>query len=94
MYEITSAESITSWFARLITKLDIPSVNELDEMRSFHSFRHTFISNIRNNHSFDLALLQQVVGHELSKGGITDKYTHNSADLKRLAEVVNAFFIH
>ncbi|MEQ3442895.1 DUF3258 domain-containing protein [Pseudoalteromonas sp. BZP1] len=93
LYEITSAESITSWFARLITKLDIASVNELDEMRSFHSFRHTFISNIRNNHSFDLALLQQVVGHELSKGGITDKYTHKSADLKRLAEVVNAFFI-
>lgn len=91
LYEITSAESITSWFARLITKLDIPSVNELDEMRSFHSFRHTFISNIRNNHSFDLALLQQVVGHELSNGGITDKYTHKSADLRRLAEVVNSF---
>ena len=93
LYEITSAESITSWFARLITKLDIPSVNELDEMRSFHSFRHTFISNIRNNHSFDLALLQQVVGHELSKGGITDKYTHKSADLTRLAEVVNSYLI-
>lgn len=93
LYEISSAESITSWFARLITKLDIPSVNELDEMRSFHSFRHTFISNIRNNHSFDLALLQQVVGHELSKGGITDKYTHKSTDLKRLAEVVSGFHI-
>ncbi|MEI8641378.1 hypothetical protein P4S68_11025 [Pseudoalteromonas sp. Hal099] len=88
---ITSAESITSWFARLITKLDIASVNELDEMRSFHSFSHTFISNIRNNHSFDLALLQQVVGHELFKGGITDEYTHKSANLKRLAEVVDVF---
>lgn len=93
LYEISSAESITSWFARLITKLDIPSVNELDEMRSFHSFRHTFISNIRNNHSFDLALLQQVVGHELSKGGITDKYTHKSTDLKRLKVVVDSFLI-
>jgi len=38
--------------------------------------------------------LQQVVGHELSKGGITDKYTHKSADLRRLNEVVNAFFIN
>lgn len=94
MYEITSVESITSWFARLIIKLDILSVNELDEMCSFHNFRHTFISNIRNNHSFDLALLQQVVGHEISKGGITDKYTHKSASLIRLADVVNSFEIN
>lgn len=91
MYEITSVESITSWFARLLTKLEITSVNELDEMRSFHSFRHTFISNIRNNHSLDLALLQQIVGHELSKGGITDKYTHGGASLDRLAKVVNSY---
>ncbi len=91
LYEITSAESITSWFGRLVVELEIPSVNELDELRSYHSFRHTFISNIRNNHSFDLSLIQQVVGHEISKGGITDKYTHGGASLNRLAEVVNSF---
>ena len=33
----------------------------------------------------------QIVGHELSKGGITDKYTYGGASLKRLAEVVNSF---
>ena len=91
LYEMTSAESITSWFGRLVVDLEIPSVNELDELPSYHSFRHTFISNIRNNHSFDLSLIQQVVGHELSKGGITDKYTHGGASLDRLREVVNAF---
>lgn len=58
---------------------------------AIHSFRHTFISNIRNNHAFDLLLLQQIVGHELSKGGITDKYTHGGTSVKRLDEVVNAF---
>ena len=93
LYEITSAESITSWFGRLVVELEIPSVNELDELRSYHSFRHTFISNIRNNHSFDLSLIQQVVGHEISKGGITDKYTHGGASLKRLVEVVDSLFI-
>lgn len=91
LYEITSAESITSWFGRLVVELEIPSVNELDELRSYHSFRHTFISNIRNNHSFDLSLIQQVVGHELSKGGITDTYTHGGANLRRLADVINSF---
>ncbi|MDC9529178.1 DUF3258 domain-containing protein [Pseudoalteromonas sp. Angola-7] len=93
LYEITSAESITSWFGRLVVELEIPSVNELDELRSYHSFRHTFISNIRNNHAFDLSLIQQIVGHELSKGGITDKYTHGGASLTRLDDVVNAFFL-
>ena len=91
LYEITSAESITSWFGRLVVELEIPSVNELDELRSYHSFRHTFISNIRNNHTFDLSLIQQIVGHELSKGGITDKYTHGGASLKRLNEVVMSY---
>lgn len=91
LYEITSAESITSWFGRLVVELEIPSVNELDELRSYHSFRHTFISNIRNNHYFDLSLIQQVVGHEISKGGITDKYTHGGASLRRLLEVVDSF---
>ncbi|MBB1429472.1 DUF3258 domain-containing protein [Pseudoalteromonas sp. SG43-4] len=91
LYEITSAESITSWFGRLVVALEIPSVNELDELRSYHSFRHTFISNIRNNHMFDLSLIQKVVGHELSKGGITDTYTHGGVDLKRLQVVVNCY---
>ena len=66
-------------------------MNELDELRSYHSFRHTFISNILNNHSFDLSLIQQIVGHELSKGGVTDKYTHGGASLRRLANVINSF---
>ncbi len=77
----------------MVVELEIPSVNELDELRSYHSFRHTFISNIRNNHSFDLSLIQQIVGHELSKGGITDKYTHGGASLKRLSDVIGAFKI-
>jgi len=68
-------------------------MSELDELRSFHSLRHTFISYVRNNANFDVALLQQVVGHEISKAGITDNYTHNTASVKRLAEVVNCYVV-
>lgn len=58
---------------------------------AIYSFRHTFISSIRNNHAFDLSLIQQIVGHEISKGGITDKYTHGGASLKRLNKVVMSY---
>lgn len=86
---ITSAENITRWFAKVVEQLSTPTTNEVGDMRSFHSFRHTFITKIRTEGKFDLALLQQIVGHEISKAGITDNYTHSSASIKRLAEVVD-----
>ena len=91
--ELTNVEVITAWFSRALESLNIESMSELDELRSFHSLRHTFISYVRNNANFDVALLQQVVGHEISKAGITDNYTHNTASVKRLAEVVNCYVV-
>jgi integrase len=90
---ITSAENITRWFAKVVEQLSIPTTNEVGDMRSFHSFRHTFITKIRTEGKFDLALLQQIVGHEISKAGITDNYTHSSASIKRLAIVIDTFSI-
>ena len=55
------------------------------------SITEPFISNIRNQGQFDVVLLQQIVGHEISKAGTTDKYTHRTEDLNRLLEVVNSF---
>ncbi len=91
---VDNRNSITAWFGRIMAKLGIESANELSHTRSFHSFRHSFISKIRNESpSLDLHLLQQVVGHELSRGGITDNYTHRTAPLKQLQRVVNMYLI-
>jgi integrase len=91
--EITNAETITRWFAKVVEQLDISTTNEIGDMRSFHSFRHTFITKIRTEGKFDLSLLQQIVGHEISKAGITDNYTHGGASIARLANVVDTFSV-
>jgi len=51
-------------------------VNDIGERMVLHSLRHTFITKARStgvNHT----LLQQVVGHEKTGAGITDRYTHD-----------------
>ena len=48
-FEVTNYEVVTAWFARQMQKLDIASTNELNHIRSFHSFRHTFIIKLMNN---------------------------------------------
>lgn len=51
------------------------SVSDVGERIVLHSLRHTFITKARStgvNHT----LLQQVVGHEKTGAGITDRYTH------------------
>mgnify|MGYP001286906281 CR=1 FL=1 len=89
---VGNRNSITAWFGRVMAKLDIEPENELSHTRSFHSLRHSFITKIRNESpSLDLHLLQQVVGHELSKGGITDNYTHSTAPIGKLYEVIKGF---
>ncbi|ABG39253.1 phage integrase [Paraglaciecola sp. T6c] len=88
---ISSPETITRWFARVVEQLSIKTINEVGDMRSFHSFRHTFITKIRTEGEFDLSLLQQIVGHGISKAGITDKYTHGGASIARLGNVIDTF---
>ena len=87
---IDNRNTITSWFGRLMSQLDISSKTELNHIRSFHSFRHSFITKIRNE-SIDLYILQQIVGHELSNGGITDNYSHQTAAVNRLSKVIEKF---
>ena len=41
-----------------------------------HSLRHTFITKARAA-GVATGLIQQVVGHEKSGAGITDRYTHS-----------------
>jgi integrase len=90
-YEVTNREVITVWFARHTQKLGIASTNELNHIRSFHSFRHTFITKLMNNKEVQINLLQQVVGHEISSFGITGNYTHKATELEGLLGVVDLF---
>ena len=87
---IDNRNTITSWFGRLMSQLEISSITELNHIRSFHSFRHSFITKIRNEsrENLDLYILQQIVGHELSNGGITDNYSHQAAPIIKLRRVV------
>jgi len=50
--------------------------NDLGERIVFHSTRHTFITKARSKGA-STPLVQQVVGHEKSGAGITDRYTHS-----------------
>lgn len=88
--ELASSEAVTRWFARQMVKVGVSTENELGHVRSYHSFRHSFISTVRNN-GVPVNLVQQVVGHELSKSGITDNYTHKTTELEKLLCVVDAF---
>lgn len=92
---IDNRNTITSWFGRLMSQLDIDSKTELNHIRSFHSFRHSFITKIRNEsrENLDLYILQQIVGHELSNGGITDSYSHQAASIIKLGRVVEELVI-
>lgn len=85
---VNNREVVTAWFARQMQNLEVDSNNELGHIRSFHSFRHTFTTKVMNAGA-QANLVQQVVGHEISSLGITDKYTHKSTELKHLLPVVD-----
>jgi len=87
--EINNSEVVTGWMARQMDKLNIQTMNELDEMRSFHSFRHSFITKAGQN--VPINLVQQVVGHEMTLMGITGRYLHRATDIKPLLPVVDTF---
>lgn len=63
-------------------------VNDVGDRIVFHSLRHTFITKARAA-GVSTVLIQQVVGHEKSGAGITDRYTH-SFPLKDVLVVVDA----
>jgi integrase len=85
---VNNSEVVTAWFARQLHNLEIDSTNELGHIRSFHSFRHTFITKVMNA-GVQVNLVQQVVGHEISSLGITGNYTHKSTELKHVLPVVD-----
>ncbi|WP_220738599.1 DUF3258 domain-containing protein [Shewanella sp. c952] len=89
---VNNSEVVTAWFARQLHNLEIDSTNELGHIRSFHSFRHTFITKVMNA-GVQVNLVQQVVGHEISSLGITGNYTHKSTELKHVLPVVDGLVV-
>lgn len=63
---------VTHNFASLLDE----KVSDMGERLVFHSTRHTFVTKARASGA-NTALIQQVVGHEKTGAGMTDRYTHN-----------------
>jgi integrase len=90
--DVKNAEIVTAWMTRQMNSLGIDSTNELEHIRSLHSFRHTFVTKLMNE-GVQVNLLQQVVGHEISSLGITGKYTHKATEISKLVNVIDDFSI-
>ncbi len=67
----TNPNRVTDMFSSLV---DV-KFNDVGERIVFHSMRHTFITKARSA-GVETALVQQVVGHEKTGSGVTDRYTH------------------
>ena len=74
---------VTDSFNRLIGDKH----NDLGERKVFHSIRHTFITKARAS-GVSNVIVQQVVGHEKSGSGVTDRYTH-TFQLKDVLQAVD-----
>ncbi|GKX64054.1 hypothetical protein SOASR032_26230 [Pragia fontium] len=73
--EVTYNNQVTKVFHDIRENLDIPHLNDYNERRIVHSLRHTFITSALKSTGNHI-LVQQVVGHEHSNIGQTQRYTH------------------
>ncbi|HFK4065197.1 TPA: tyrosine-type recombinase/integrase [Kluyvera ascorbata] len=72
----TNMTKIGKVLADVRDELGIPYLDDYGQRRLVHSFRHTMISTCLSGWVDNLAHLQQVVGHEKSGAGITQRYLH------------------
>jgi len=87
LFNDVNAESFTKWFAEFREGLGIEEYDDYGQRRVFHSFRHTFITKSRAAGN-QVDKVQQVVGHEKTKFGVTDKYS-GRYDLYQVLDVVD-----
>ncbi len=69
-------QAVTKWFTAYRDRLGIERFDDYGNRKVFHSFRHSFITKARGKGSGDMHV-QQVVGHEKTGIGTTDRYSHN-----------------
>ena len=72
----TNMTKIGKVLADVRDQLGVPYLDDYGQRRLVHSFRHTMISTCLAGWVGNLAHLQQVVGHEKSGAGITQRYLH------------------
>lgn len=79
-------KAATAWYSRFRERCGVAHINNKNERRVFHSFRHWVITQARAKVGKD-ALIQQVVGHEKTSAGTTDRYT-DEMPMKELMTVI------
>jgi integrase len=90
IFEGIEAHAVTGWFSRFMNNCNVAGNDEYGNVRSFHSFRHSFITKVRNAYP-NLQHVQEVVGHRLQQGKTTDQYTHIIKQMTYLIAVVDSF---
>lgn len=85
--DIKSSAKISKWFPSYRESVGVPAETDFEESLVFHSFRHSMVTYLRGRGAND-AQVQQIVGHEKTGAGITDRYTQRIpiADLKEVIE--------
>ena len=92
IFEGVEARAVTGWFSRFMNNCNVAGLDEYENIRSFHSFRHSFITQVRNAYP-NLHHVQEVVGHRLQHGKTTDSYTHRIKPMSYLIAVVDSFIL-
>jgi integrase len=75
------ARALTSYYQRIKKLLQLPDVDENNDILSLYSIRHRVITTLQSK-GVNPSTTQQLVGHS-KQGSITDRYTH-SIDLTSL----------
>lgn len=69
-------DAASKWFTRYRREAGIPDTDKLGKEKVFHSFRHSFVTRLRQSSPApDISLIQQIVGHERELFGATAIYT-------------------
>jgi len=75
LFDGLDPQAVTKWFSGCREGLGIKRFDDYGNRKVFHSFRHTFITQSRGAGN-PIDHVQQVVGHEKTSAGTTDRYSH------------------
>jgi len=78
IFDGVNPHTVTNWFTTFRNDLTIDRFDDYGHRKVFHSFRHTFITQTRGAGN-PTVNVQQVVGHEKTSAGSTDRYTGRMA---------------
>lgn len=87
LFSEVNTKSISQWFPDFRGACGIPKYNDFGQSHVFHSFRHTVVTMSRGK-GVPVVNVQQVIGHEKTGAGVTDRYTHNRP-LKDVLDVID-----